>query len=247
MVAYHFFFDLYFLGLVPVDVLSGPWLVLARTSSTLFQLLVGVSLVLSWRKQSAPRAGQGSGWGVARRLGQNPAPNRLFSNFVKRSWRRALVILGWAAVITVATWLVAPAGTVWFGILHLIGVSIVLTAPLVRWPKVTLALAATVWWLGQLAAEVAIDSPWLLWFGPRPVEFQSFDYWPLLPWLAVILLGVTLGHAAFPAGNRRWALPDWSKLPVPRLFIFLGRHSLAIYLIHQPIILLGLWAALLLA
>jgi uncharacterized membrane protein len=63
------------------------------------------------------------------------------------------------------------------------------------------------------------------------------DYYPVLPWFGVALVFISAGHALYPGGRARFALPDLSRRPVLRQLCFLGRHSLLIYMIHQPILL----------
>ena len=97
--------------------------------------------------------------------------------------------------------------------------------------------------------NVALPFPWLLWLGLPPVAYATFDYFPLLPWFGLILLGVWLGGLLYAGGRRGFPLPDLGgALPV-RLLDFLGRHSLLIYLIHQPILMgaLGLLGVIRLA
>ena len=60
--------------------------------------------------------------------------------------------------------------------------------------------------------------------------------------MGLVLIGLAFGEFAYPAGVRRWTrpkLPDLINAPLS----FLGRHSLVIYLIHQPLILLVLYFA----
>ena len=74
-------------------------------------------------------------------------------------------------------------------------------------------------------------------------EFCRFDYRPLLPWFGVVLLGVALGQWLYPQARRVVELPDLSRFAPIAFLGLLGRRSLAIYLVHQPL-LLGVLALL---
>ena len=54
--------------------------------------------------------------------------------------------------------------------------------------------------------------------------------------LSMVLVGIWIGHALYTGGQRQFALPDGSGVPVLRELAFLGRHSLLIYLVHQPLL-----------
>ncbi len=95
-------------------------------------------------------------------------------------------------------------------------------------------------WLGR---STLFDPPWLLWLGLGEALPNTLDWRPLLPWAGVVFLG--LGAARLP-GVLDWLMrPDrWRAASGPsRAICFAGRHSLPIYLLHQPI-LIGLLAAL---
>jgi uncharacterized membrane protein len=90
----------------------------------------------------------------------------------------------------------------------------------------------------MLFASPAFDTPWLNWIGLSTFEPLTNDYRPIVPWSAAVFAGV--------AAAKFWAARGWGAIggnleagPLP----WLGRHSLALYLIHQPL-LFGLFAAL---
>ena len=126
-----------------------------------------------------------------------------------------------------------------FGILQLIGVYMMLCAllrkPLTRlrglWSAGVCALLFAGAWV--LTARVTVDWPYLYPLGLRSADFVSSDYWPLLPWGFLYLLGTQLSPALLraKAGERR----------LPAALTFLGRHSLIVYLAHQPVIYGILW------
>jgi uncharacterized membrane protein len=77
-----------------------------------------------------------------------------------------------------------------------------------------------------------------MWLGFVPQQLYSVDYYPLLPWFGVVLIGVCAGNTLYPNHRRRFALPDLSRVIPLRALAFMGRHSLLIYLVHQPLIIL---------
>jgi uncharacterized membrane protein len=78
--------------------------------------------------------------------------------------------------------------------------------------------------------------------GFEPNFFFSFDYFPILPWYGVVLIGIFMGNLIYPESKRRFDIPDFSDNIISRSLSFLGKHSLKIYLIHQPIIIMLLYA-----
>lgn len=155
----------------------------------------------------------------------------------RRSLRRGLTVLAAGLLVTAATYWFSPSSFIIFGILQLIGTSM-LTYPLLqRLNRPLLALlAAAVWFVGLGLQGTTSNNLYLLPFGITPPFFTSLDYYPLLPWYGFFVTGVLLGQACYPAGR-----PLWPGLPEHRLLAgleWLGRHSLFIYLIHQPVLLL---------
>ena len=86
--------------------------------------------------------------------------------------------------------------------------------------------------LPALIGGRAVRTDWLLPFGIHSPGYASFDYFPLVPWLGIFLVGTALGKSVYAA--RRSLLP-WR---LPSTFVNgAGRHSLIIYLVHQPVIM----------
>lgn len=96
-----------------------------------------------------------------------------------------------------------------------------------------------------LKNNVRVDFPWLIPFGVPSYSFASSDYFPLLPNFGYFLVGAALGKRLYP--SRQTLFPKVNaENPVIRFFSFWGKHSLLIYLLHQPILagLVGLWVLL---
>ncbi len=219
MVLYHFSYDLAFFGLFDVGFFrSGLGLNTGRLIGGSFIFLAGLSLTLSYRRAVAFRV-----------PGQS-----LFWKYLARGLR----IFSYGLVITFLTWVFVPEGMIVFGILHLIGVSIILAYPFLGLRLPNLILGAGCIIAGLYLRNSSIDQPWLLWLGTRP-DFFMLDYWPILPWFGVMLLGVFAGNILYGSEGKRTArtIPP---LAAVRPLAFLGRHSLLIYLVHQPILISAL-------
>ena len=152
--------------------------------------------------------------------------------------------IGWGMVITLVTGVYMEQWVVIIGILHLIGAATILSIPFLAFrPADTrlhvalyLGLGVALIALGSYLNRVPVTYPWLVIFGLRPPTLFQFDYFPLLPWFGVCLLGVLAGQVLYPGGVRRFELPAWGERAGIKQLSWLGRHSLAIYLIHQPIL-----------
>ena len=215
MIFFHTVFDLSFFGISAVEVSSGFWKYFAYATASLFLLIVGVSLTISHARAATSLSG-----------------HRLALKFVYRG--AGIFLLG--LLVTVVTFLYLHEGYIVFGILHLIGISVMISPLFFRFKKYNL-----VWGLLFIITGYflpMINGPaWLLPFGIHPATFWSVDYEPVFPWTGIVLIGMGIGEYLYPGGVRKYAIPS-----IPSFFVqplaFLGKHSLMIYLIHQPLIIL---------
>lgn len=222
MLIYHLAFDLDYFGVAEIDASSGFPLALARLTVSLFLALVGLSLSLSHSR--------------VLRLGQE-------SLFAARVMKRGLWILGLAFGISAITYLLIGRGFIIFGALHLIGLSLLLAYPFLGMEKKNFIFGSLSIALGLYLQDFSVDYPWLIWLGIAPADFYSIDYVPVFPWFGVVLIGMGLGDLLYPGHRRRLSLFDRlviSESPWIKLLCYLGRNSLAIYLIHQPLIIMML-------
>ncbi|HUH78447.1 MAG TPA: heparan-alpha-glucosaminide N-acetyltransferase [Methanoregula sp.] len=215
MVAFHTLFDLWYFGIYPVDVAHGFWRYFAFSTATLFLLIVGISFTISYSRAEKALSGF-----------------RLYRRFLYRG--AGIFALG--ILVTAATWIYLGEGFIVFGILHLIGVSVLLAPFFYRFGKYNFVIGGAVILAGFLIAGIA-GPVWLLPLGFHPAAWWSVDYEPLLPWFGVVLIGLGLGSVLYPEGRRRIPLPELPARWRPVL-TFPGRHSLVIYLVHQPVIIL---------
>ncbi len=216
MAVYHLSWDLADFRLVSPMLPFTPLMrLLSHIVASAFLGLVGVSLALAHR-------------------------DRLnFSAF----WRRLAVIAGAAALVTAGSLVFAPGEGIWFGILHCIAAASLLALPFVEAPaSASLLAGAAAILLPLFVHSKLFDPPALLWIGLGEALPNTLDWRPLLPWAGVVLIGLRL--ARLPGVLPRLTSPKrWrAKSGAARAVCFAGRHSLALYLVLQPI-LIGLVAA----
>lgn len=144
--------------------------------------------------------------------------------------RFALLVLA-AGGVSAVSMVMFPDSPIVFGVLHHMAVASLLGLALLRlpWP-VLLLLGVAVIALGETVALPLFDEPWLRWIGLMTFEPESNDYVPLFPWFGGFLFGMALGRLWRPAPTRA---PGGA---VGRGFAWAGRHSLAVYLLHQPVL-----------
>jgi len=154
-----------------------------------------------------------------------------------RFWRRIAIIAGCAAAASVGSYVVFPATFIYFGILHSIAAASVLARPLVRWPAIALSVGVAIVIAGLTFANAAFDERWLSWIGFGTRKPATEDYVPLAPWAGFVFIGIAVGRALQRTEFRALA----PLVSAPRWLRFLGRHSLVVYMIHQPVLLGLLW------
>ncbi len=148
-------------------------------------------------------------------------------------WRRLGILALSALGVTLATAFFTPDGTVYFGILHAIALFSVLALLFLRLPWFVAAIAAVLCLLAPryLASDI-FNGPGWMWLGLGTIPPRTNDYEPLLPWFGPLLAGIALARALplhawlADTGGSAW-------------LTFAGRHSLLIYLLHQPLLFGG--------
>lgn len=155
-------------------------------------------------------------------------------------WPRHVAVIGGAALlVTAASAMMFPRSFIWFGVLHAIALSLLLARPLIDRPRAALAAGVIVIAAGVMLSSQHFDNRMLGWLGFMTGKPMTEDYVPLFPWSGVLFLGIAAGHALV-ASNFTMLAP---LARMPRALRFLGRHSLAVYLVHQPLLLGGLGLA----
>ena len=211
MIVYHFSWDLLDYGLINIDVVNDPlWRGFAHAIAGTFLGLVGFNLVLANRRgiRAVP---------YLRRLG---------------------FLAGGAALVSLGTYWFVPEAFVFFGVLHMILVASVLGLPFLRAPIVVSIVAAAFCFAApSLFTSEVFDAKPLLWLGLSAHLAPTVDYVPVLPWFGVVLAGIAAGRFILRDGGES-LLAHWRFSGVVwRPILFLGRWSLPIYLVHQPLLI----------
>jgi len=150
-----------------------------------------------------------------------------------RYFIRGMKLLFFAFLITLFTYVFVRPNTIFFGILHFFAVASFLIPFFIKYHNLNLIAGFSIILSGVYLQQQTFNSPYLLWVGFVPDNFSTFDYFPLVPWLGVILLGIYYsGYIVKKIAGIKFSSE------FPKIFMFLGKHSLFIYLIHQPVLIL---------
>ena len=220
-----------------IDFLRGVAIILMVGYHLLYDLgaMVGVRSFLGFSTDLSSRA-----WTIAQLFfaGLFVVLSGISGTLSRGNVRRGLKLAAVALLVTAATFVFDRTSTILFGILHCLAVSILIYGLVLEKAGAAACATAGVFVIGlgkgldALLEGATIGTNWLLPFGFHDAALNSFDYFPLFPWLGIFLVGAALGKSVY--ASRRSLIP--TALPVT--FINLaGRHSLLIYIVHQPIIL----------
>ena len=220
MAIYHFSWDLSWFAFVDWDVGGAPgWRTFAVSIAASFLILVGVSLDLAHYEEIRWRS----------------------------FWKRFALIAASAAFVSIGTYFAFGDSFVRFGILHCIAVSSLIALPFTRLPLLyALVASAIILTLPHWASSSVFDGDMWLWTGLGTPAMPSVDYVPLAPWTGATLLGVALSKAM----RRSAFMPSLKQMEfgglAGRALRWMGRHSLPIYLLHQPLLYGLVWSVTLL-
>lgn len=126
----------------------------------------------------------------------------------------------------------------YFNFLQMMGLSMILCIPFLRIGKWSIIPALFFILLGFFMGT--INGPeWMMIFGIYPTSLYPRDFFPLLPWFGVMLLGVWIGSVIYPKGVRTYKIREPKKFG--SLIATIGKYPLEIYLLHIPILFALLW------
>ncbi len=172
----------------------------------------------------------------------------------KQPLKRGLMVFGGGLLVTAVTLAAMPYNRVVFGVLTCIGSAMLLMIPLDKvlrkipsGPGMILSMGLFILtrninrgWLGFEGWKLAaLPQSWYrnlltAYFGMPSAEFYSTDYFSLIPWCFLFITGYFFHGICKKRDFLRWELLQ-KKIP---FFDFLGKHSLLVYLLHQPVLYL---------
>jgi len=214
MILFHFLWDLDYFNIIRLNKSMYNSNVIFQA---LFIVLVGITLAVKSNKHQ-----------------------KLSLKIYKQIIQHGLWIFSLGMAITTVTLIVMPERPILFGILHCIGLSIVLCTLFLRFKAYNIIFATVIITSGFIIGQYHVSHPTIfhLMFGLHQTNVWTYtiDYFPLIPWFGVTLLGIGIGNILYKDNKRRFKMPDLSNYRPAKMVSWLGKHSLAIYLFHQPII-----------
>jgi uncharacterized membrane protein len=208
MVTFHFAFDLMYFGFAEPNLIYQPdWRLFERMIAFSFLFIAGLSFFITHQSYIK------------------------WNSFIRRYGVTAVC----AILISTVTYILFNTDMIRFGILHAISVSGLLSLLLLKLKSVYLVLLAVLISLINLVVPQPVEGDyfwqWLIYTTETP---NSLDYRPIIPWVVPFILGMA-SYQLF----KKWSLLETSNGITHRelsMLSWLGRNSLFIYLIHQPIL-----------
>jgi uncharacterized membrane protein len=213
MILYHFLFDLAYFTSLPISMSFWPIAVLGAIVRLLFISIVGTSLYLASKNYNS-------------------------GHFIQKTVQKSGYLSLFALSITGVSWLFFPESYIRFGVLHLLSAGMLISIPFVFKPKLSLFVGIFIMVIGFIFFPTTVSTPHLWWLGFIDKPLPDLDYFPLIPWVGVLLVGIWIGSI-------------WQQKIQPRLAFFeaknqtlffasIGKNALLIYLLHQPILIVAI-------
>lgn len=177
-------------------------------------------------------------------------------HFGKKKWKRGLIVFGAGVIITIVTKLFMPTSIIIFGVLTFLGSSMLLMILLDKILRYIHPIMGGVFFFAFFVVTRNVNAGYLgfekwnwvalpqvlyannltTYLGFMRPGFFSTDYFSIFPWLFLFITGYYL-HTAF----HKYQLLDTLMKPHCYWLEWLGRHSLIIYMLHQPIVYAALY------
>lgn len=172
------------------------------------------------------------------------------SSLSRNNFKRGLKILIIALILSIVTHIFGESYGVKFGVLHFFGVSMLMYPLLTkvnRWALIPLSFAIIL--IGNYFNKIYVDVLYLFPIGLMNRSFFSSDYYPLFPWLGIFTFGIAFSKFFY---KKKVSLlhPEVNNIYINQFLnrfftapiVMIGRNTLLIYLLHQPLILLIIYS-----
>jgi uncharacterized membrane protein len=215
MVIFHFSYDIHYFNIIDFQIQTNTFFIWFRfLIVSMFLLTVGMSLKLAHQQKI--------NW----------------STLKKRTLQLTIASL----LVSISSYFIFPHSWIYFGILHFILLASLIVLPLLNHPYISLTIAVTSFIAFHLNI---INMHWLFNLLVTPLHLppkSSVDVVRFVPWISFILVGMSMVSLGWH--QKIFTLYFFEKKSrINNFFSFIGKHSLLIYLIHQPI-LFGLFLIL---
>lgn len=218
MVTFHFIFDVFYFLSIRIIKSNLFWFFFPRIIASIFILISGICLYISYQRSKRDM-------------------RKRYSKLFFKYFKRGLKIFSIGVFITIVTFIFLRQDFIIFGILHFLGISSIVAYPFIRLEKLNLIFGILFILIGLFLSNISFNFSYLLFLGFIPRNFSTLDYFPIFPWFGFVLIGIFLASIFYKDGKRNFKIIDLSSNKIVKLFCILGRNSLKIYLIHQPIII----------
>ena len=212
MMFYHFFWDLGYFKFIELETMTqGLPLLFAQSVGASFIVISGISSRLLY----------------------------LSDNFIAKFLKRLGILLFICALITAVTFFFDKNSYIFFGILHLLATCSVLGLLLNTVRNNFILFLFFILSLVVSLSQLTFNLPnHLSWIGFNKEVPMTYDFYPLFPWVTFYLFGLWVYQPvkSYLEPNNNKNKPDPPNYnAIFRILQFLGRNSLIVYILHQPI------------
>ena len=212
MIVYHFFWDLGYFGFIELEnITRGLPLLFAQCIGASFIVISGISLRLA----------------------------SYSNNFSAKFLRRLLVLVLICLAITSITFYIDKKSFIFFGILHFLVTCSLLGLLFLKIRNNNLLLVLFVCSLVVSVSKITLDLPiQLSWLGLNSEIPITNDFYPLFPWVSFYFFGlwVSKPFQKYLMNRNSSCRDDYNRFfTIYKGLQFLGRNSLTVYILHQPI------------
>lgn len=231
MVIFHFFFLSNYMNVYPYIINKGLLYYFSRIAHYTFIFIVGVNLAIinqKYREQYPPKISKQIRFGT--------------------QFKRGIFLIGGGMIISILSYIAFGDLYVKFGILHFLGVSIILAQFIIDSDILigTIGVSVMLLYYGlQLFPNTIFHTCWkfpMLCFisGIKNVKYSSLDHFSIIPYFSIICFGIIIGNKIYRKGRERKLSVlnniDKNNSILVKSIAVLGKYSLQIYFVHILII-----------